>query len=103
MKRLTLSLHFGRHLVLLANIILDRKGLLGKHTSLSVRSINEKVKYHDIDTWGQCCKNFYGRKLRIFVKSWSVCSWQAIPAYSIVFGKVRSLPLREHLKGVSLG
>jgi len=29
---------------------------------------------------GQCYKTFYGRKLRIFVISQSVCPWQAFPA-----------------------
>ncbi len=32
--------------------------------------------------WGQCCKTFYVRDLRIFVISLSVCPWQAFPDYS---------------------
>jgi hypothetical protein len=31
-------------------------------------------------TRGQCYKTSYGRKLRVFEISWSVCSWQAFPA-----------------------
>jgi hypothetical protein len=33
-----------------------------------------------VTTWGQCYKTFYGRNLRIFVISWSVCSWKVLPA-----------------------
>jgi hypothetical protein len=32
-------------------------------------------------------QNFFICKLRIFVVSWSVCHWQAFPAYSNVYGK----------------
>jgi len=32
-------------------------------------------------SWGQCYKTFYGRNLRIFVTSKSVCPWQAFSAY----------------------
>jgi hypothetical protein len=28
--------------------------------------------------WTQCYKTFYTYNLRIFVISWSVCSWQAL-------------------------
>jgi hypothetical protein len=39
----------------------------------------------------QCYKTFYGRKLRIFFVSWSICPWQAFPASSMFVGKERSL------------
>jgi hypothetical protein len=32
------------------------------------------------DTCGQCCKTFYGRKLRLFIIRKSICPWQAFPA-----------------------
>ncbi len=44
------------------------------------------------NTLGQCYKTFYGRKLRIFKISWSVCPWQTFPAKSNVCGYGRSLP-----------
>ncbi len=34
----------------------------------------------------QCYKTFYGRKLRLFVLSYSVCPWQAFPAKPNVCG-----------------
>ncbi len=44
-------------------------------------------------TRAQCYKTFYNCNLPMFVISQSVCPWQAFLAYSIVCGKVRSLPL----------
>ncbi len=32
--------------------------------------------------WEQSCKIFYNCNLQLFGKSWSVCTWQAFPAYS---------------------
>ncbi len=48
--------------------------------------VGEK-QFCSIDTWGRCYKTFYGRKLRIFVISQSVCSWRAFPAQSNVCGQ----------------
>ncbi len=39
-------------------------------------SFNENL----FDIWGQCYKSFYGRKLRLFIISQSICHWQAFPA-----------------------
>ncbi len=33
-------------------------------------------------TWAKCYKTFYGRKLRLFIISQSICSWQAFQAQS---------------------
>ncbi len=37
--------------------------------------------------WGLYYKTYYGRNLRIFVISLSVCPWQAFPAWSNVCGQ----------------
>jgi hypothetical protein len=58
-----------------------------KHSSL-FRSEPHRAK-QSVDkrvSRGQCYKTFYGRKLQIFVISWSVCPWQALPALSNVCG-----------------
>jgi len=31
------------------------------------------------ELWAQCYKTFYGRNLRMFVISYSVCPWQDFP------------------------
>ncbi len=49
---------------------------------------------------GQCHKPFYGRRLRIFVKSQSVYPWQAFPALSNVCGScltIKHYPILEKL------
>jgi hypothetical protein len=43
--------------------------------------------FYNINTRAQCYKTFYGRILRIFEISWSVCPWQAFPVKSNVWGK----------------
>jgi hypothetical protein len=53
--------------------------------------VKELHRQENCLTRGQCYKAFYGRKSRILVKSWSVCSWQAFSL--LFFGKARSLPL----------
>ncbi len=40
-----------------------------------------------LQAWGQCYKTFYGRKLRLFIISYSVCPWKALPAQSNVCGR----------------
>ncbi len=40
--------------------------------------------------WGHNYKAFYGRKLRIFVISQSICPWQAFPAQSNVQSQLES-------------
>ncbi len=39
-----------------------------------------RKKFYSTGPRGQCFKTFYGRNLRIFIKSQSVCPWQAFPA-----------------------
>jgi hypothetical protein len=41
----------------------------------------------------QSYKTFYGRKLQIFIISWSVCPWHAFP--EAVFLVVRDPPMNE--------
>jgi hypothetical protein len=50
-------------------------------------------------TKGQYYKAFYGRNLRIFVISYSVCPWQAFPALQLWPG---AYPRVEHLKQSNL-
>ncbi len=51
----------------------------------------------------QCYKTFYGRNLRIFVISQSVCPWQVLPAYQSIACLARqgAYPRVKHLKGAS--
>ncbi len=44
-----------------------------------------------LTNWGRCQKTFYGRKLRLFIISQSICPWQAFPAQS----NVQSQPERS--------
>ncbi len=56
-----------------------------KQTSLLRYRINQdRKKFHG----GQCYKTFYGRKLRFFVISKSICSWQN---FNFIWGKRSSL------------
>jgi hypothetical protein len=57
-------------MALFTNIRLCWKGLPGQTLQLIVkgRKLSQKM-FHEIDTWGQCYKAFYGRDLRIFVIS----------------------------------
>jgi hypothetical protein len=53
---------------------------------------------------GQCYKTFYGRKLRLFIISSSVCSWQAFPDKSYVCGQVQEPTLEgSNCKVLTLG
>ncbi len=48
---------------------------------------------------GQCYKTFFGRKLRLFVISQSICPWHAFPAQSNVWGepiRVKQAPGLTH-------
>ncbi len=61
-----------------------------KHSSL----LGQFVKYvcknvYNIGSWDLYYKTFYVRNLRIFVMSYSVCPWQAFPAF---VGETESLP-----------
>jgi hypothetical protein len=54
-----------------------------------VKQLRKKTKIHAFKTKkaipnrGQSYKTFYGRKLRLFVISWSVCPWQTFSLRSI--------------------
>jgi hypothetical protein len=37
--------------------------------------------YYNTGPWAQCYETFYGRNLRYFVISLSVCLWEAFPTY----------------------
>ncbi len=43
--------------------------------------------FYNVGPWCRCYKTFYSRNLRIFFISQSVCTWQAFPAQSNVFGQ----------------
>jgi hypothetical protein len=53
-----------------------------KHSSLLCNSVSDEAqkKFYNFDTRVLYYKTFYGRNLRIFVKSYSVCPWQVFPA-----------------------
>ncbi len=53
-------------------IVMVQHGVLG--ALLITEGATEKV------FCGQCYKTFYGRKLRLFIISWSVCPWKAFAA-----------------------
>jgi len=62
------------------------KAWQGKRSSLFRLVVgDEGKKFNNVDTCGQCYKNFYSRNLRMFVISQSVCAWQVLPAYLNVF------------------
>jgi hypothetical protein len=56
-----------------------------KHFGLLRKYVNYGSKrFHSTGPRAQCYKTFYGRNLRIFVISYSVCPWQTFPAQSNV-------------------
>ncbi len=57
------------------------------------RQITSEFLYN-IGSRDQCCKTFYSRKLRNFVISLSICSWQAFPAQSTVCGQAHETTLQ---------
>ncbi len=40
--------------------------------------IYDRKMFYSIDSWGQSYKTFYGRNLRIFLISWSVCRVETV-------------------------
>jgi hypothetical protein len=54
----------------------------GKHSSL----LCHITKGFNKSEWSQSYKTFYARNLRMYVKSWRICSWQAFPPLSNVCG-----------------
>ncbi len=61
-----------------------------KHGSLLGQFVKYVCKkFSNIGSWGLYYKTFYGRNLQIFVMSYSVCPWQAFPAF---VGEAESLP-----------
>ncbi len=56
-----------------------------------VRKFTSK-KFYYINSNGQCYKTFYGRKLRIFVISQSICHGKLFQLCRMFVGKARSLP-----------
>ncbi len=49
-----------------------------KYSSLFVPTVSDEE--NRVDTCAQCYETFYVRNLLIFVMSYGVCSWQALPA-----------------------
>ncbi len=54
----------------------------------------DRKEFYDTGPWCQCYNTFYGRNLRMLVISYSVCPWQAFPAYTNVC-KTGSCPIEE--------
>ncbi len=83
----------GQALALSSNIRLGWKALPGINTQAyyekSVTYARKKV--YNIGPRIQCYKTFYGRYLRMFIISQSVCPWQAFPAKSSVQGETLQL------------
>jgi hypothetical protein len=51
------------------------------------------------ETGAQCFKTFYGRNLQMFIISWSVCPWQAVSAWQMLWVRPGAYPRVKHLKG----
>jgi hypothetical protein len=56
---------------------------LGKKNNLKKLLIYNIKKYLNIGSWRHCYKTFFCY-LRIFVKGWCFCPWQAYPAWTYV-------------------
>ncbi len=74
-------------LTLPTNIRLGWKGMPGKN--ILTRKLRTQRVFQNR---GKFYNTFNIQNLRMFVISLRVCSWQAFPAYSNVWGKARSLP-----------
>ncbi len=80
--------------------LLSWKGFPGtqKRTSLPGRFFKAKyarlfVPGKPFPACGQCYETFYGRKLRLFIISQSVCPWQAYQVYQVLLlGRFRPYP-----------
>ncbi len=57
------------------------------HFSMPLASC--QLDHSTTSTWAQCNKKIYGRNLRVFAKSYSVCTWQAFRAQSNDCGQAR--------------
>jgi len=62
--------------------------------------VEEKKRFNDIDTKGQCYETFYGCNLQMGQRSKSVCPWRAFPSKSSVCEKGK-VPTQQTLKGAS--
>jgi len=69
---MSISLNNSLHKNFSRSLLVDRQLITAEHVLL----------YRHYPPRPQCYKTFYVRNLRNFVISYSVCTWQAFPAYS---------------------
>ncbi len=88
-------------LLVQASVFVEARSLIRTLTifhQLQIRNVLQHMPQ------GQCYKTFYGRKLRLFIISQSVCSWQAFPDKSYVRGQVQEPTLEgSNCKVLPLG
>ncbi len=60
-------------------------------------------KFYQIEFWGQCCKTFFVRNLRIFLVSQSVCPGKPFQSRLMIAGKAGVYPNEAPFRCSTLG